>query len=138
MKEFVFNENNVCTNPNTTQVLNEKYFTASIKTAEKDGKWYFGCDWTNSYLNGYSGYGSGASLYGPTFDSENEAIRYAVNQNILPALQHILSELPNASLEYDEDGNLIRVNKSEKISLCNHYINRCNEFINDTYQLSLF
>lgn len=140
MKDFEFNEHGICTNPNVTKVLEEKNFNAEVRCSFHNGKWHYGYSWNNT-LKGYSGAscGAGISLNENTFDTEDEAKRYAVLHNIIPAIENIRKEIISYSdIEYDEDGNVIKTCVSDKLKTCDGYIDKCRIFIEDTYQLSLF
>lgn len=78
MKEFVFNECNICVNPNKVEGQVKRY-DWQIETAYTEGKWVFG------FIFGTptSGWGSGASKkYGTQYDSEHDAIEAGAKAGI--------------------------------------------------------
>lgn len=142
MGQFVFNEHDVCTNCNKDIVLNEKYFFAEIYTAEYENNWYAGYNW-NLRSSGYEGGGCGpykgknAKAYG----SEAEARRYIVQFCFIKKLERAIEYLKKPIGTHqtdDEDPEEVPVSASEKIRILTGYIDRCREYIQDTYQLSLF
>lgn len=77
MKEFIFNDCNICINPN--KINGEvKRFYWQIETACTDGKWIFGF----SFGTSTSGWGCGAWKKDDSFGTEHDAIEAAAKKGI--------------------------------------------------------
>ena len=117
--EFVFNDCNACMNPNVHKILTKEPFVASVKTACYMGKWYYGYDYTNT-LDGWEGGASAPNKWhgAEKFDTEQEAIKYAVENVIIAKLLSIIKRQP------------------EFKDICQRLIGQCQDSI--TFQPTLF
>lgn len=75
MKEFIYNDCSVCTNPNVIERSAGGYDSFEIRTAEYQGKWHV----STSFFYNLGGMSSGVSFKTTPFETETEAILHGVS-----------------------------------------------------------